>query len=218
MRWKHSIIQQLWMFWGSKHDHCYRELAFQHDQSETQVAWFSQILPCPPFSCDVVHFSISLTSQIVFQSNQKPCEHQSVETKAYFFVFKDRPEQQAVAEVGIYWHMLVHIGKRVEPTQWLPSHRGLPKKLQMSALYFSPILLSCPLYSTLILLLSVCLPVSFSLYHIVASFFHSLCLSPAQRLLIWWRERLNICLASENTLVTIMCVFEWVSTGSIFIR
>lgn len=37
--------------------------------------------------------------------------------------------------------------------------------------------------------------------------FHSLSLSPAWSLVIWWRERLNIWLALENTLVTMLCVF-----------
>lgn len=100
--------------------------------------------------------------------------------------------------------MLAHTGKRVAPTQWLPSHRGLPKKLQMTALSFSaPILLSPPLYFTLQLSLSASLSLSLS----CSSSLHSLSLSPAPSLLIWWRERLNIWLALENTLVTTMCAF-----------
>lgn len=135
----------------------YRAVSLTQDHSDTLVAWFSYILLCPRFSSVLVLSSISPPSQIIFQNTLKPFEHQRVQSKAYFsfLFFKDCPGQQALAQVGMHWHMLAHIGKRVVPTQWLPSHRGLPKKLQMTVLSFSaPILLSPPLYFTLLLPLS----------------------------------------------------------------
>ena len=54
--------------------------------SDTQVA--PHIPLCPPSSSDVLLPSISLPSQIIFQSNVKPLEHQSVKIQAYFFFLK----------------------------------------------------------------------------------------------------------------------------------
>lgn len=57
------------------------------DHCDEQVAWFPHILLCPPFSPVLVLSSISLPSQIIFLSNLKTLEHQSVKTKAYFSSF-----------------------------------------------------------------------------------------------------------------------------------
>lgn len=125
----------------------------------------------------------------------------------FFFFPKNWPGQQALAQRGMHWHTLAHIGKWLVPTQWLPSHWGLPKKLQMTVLSFSaPISLPTPLCFTLLLpslfYLPLCLSPSLCFF-----LFHSLSLSPAWSLVIWWRERLNVWLALENTLVTMLCVF-----------
>lgn len=112
----------------------------------------------PPSSLSVLLFSsISPPSQIAFQS---PLNIKVSKPRPTFFS-KDWPGQQAPAQVGTQWHMLAHIGKSVVLTKWLPSHRGLPKQLQMTALSFSgPISLSPPLCLTLLLPLSVSLPLS----------------------------------------------------------
>lgn len=149
----------------------YRAAFLTLDQSDTQVARSSHIALCPPFSPVLVHSSISLQSRIIFQRNSEPpgtskCQNQVL----LFFPFfsKDWWGQQALAQVGMHWHTLAHIGKRVVPTQWLPSHRGLPKQLQMTALSFSaPISRSTPLYFILLL--------PFSPFHSL-SFPSSLCL------------------------------------------
>lgn len=120
---------------------------------------FSHFLLCPPFSRLSPFLRISTKSDRISEHLKTPwtskCQNQG-----FFFSFfsKDRPGQQALAQVGMHWHMLAHIGKIVVSTQWLPSHWGLPKKLQMTALSFSaPISLSTPLYFTLLR------PLSFSL-------------------------------------------------------
>ena len=181
-------------------------VALRSSLSNTETLWrtvclvstsFSALL----FSSVLVLSSISLPSQIVFQSTLKPLNIKVSKPRPTFFS-KDWPGQQALAQLGMHWHMLAHTGKRVVPSQWLPSHRGLPSQLQMTALSFSaPVSLSPPLYFTLLQPLSVPLPLSLSVSFYLPS------LSPAPSLLIWWRERLNIWLALENTLVTTMCVF-----------
>lgn len=98
------------------------------------------------FSSVLVLSSISLASQIVFQSTLKPLNIKVSKPRPTFFS-KDWPGQQALAQLGMHWHMLAHTGKRVVPSQWLPSHRGLPRQLQMTALSFSaPVSLSSTLF------------------------------------------------------------------------
>lgn len=129
------------------------------DHSDRLVAWFPHSLRWPPFSSVLVFLSISLPSQILFQSNLNPLNIKVSKPRPSFFPSKNWPGQQALAQAGMHWFMLAHTGMKVVPTKWLPSHRGLPKQLQMTALSFSaPILLSPPPYFTILLSLSVSFP------------------------------------------------------------
>lgn len=51
------------------------------------MGWIFTPPPLPSFLLRLLPFSITLPSQIKFQSTLKPPEHQSVKTKPYFFFF-----------------------------------------------------------------------------------------------------------------------------------
>lgn len=82
------------------------------DQSDTQVARSSHICLCPPFSSVLVHSSISLQSQIIFQRNSEPpgtskCQ-KCVKTKSHFFSLSF----QKTGEGSRHWLKLACTGTR----------------------------------------------------------------------------------------------------------
>lgn len=194
-----TLGEGMWMFWGSNY-----HLGFKEPSLTLPGCLVSTPPPLPSFLlCRSPFLHISTKSDRISEYLKNPLNIKVSEASPSFLFspfFQKTEGQQALAQVGMHWHMLAHIGKREVPTQWLPSHRGLPKKLQMTALSFSA---SIPL--SILLSYCHCLQPPPNLF--VSSSFHLLSLSPAPSLLIWWRERLNSWLALENTPVTTMCAF-----------
>lgn len=141
-----------WFFWRTHRRELWsncslsREVPLTRDPHHTQALG---VIP-PPLSCS---FSLSLPRQIMFQSTLKPLEHQSA-------IFLNEKKKKKLAPAGVHWHMLAHTGTRVEPTPRLPSRRGLPKKLQMTALSFSCPALPSPLLHSPPVIVCFSLPLS----------------------------------------------------------
>lgn len=88
--------------------------------SNTRSLWHTGCLvftlpPLPSFLLCLLPSSISLPSQIEFQSTLKPLEDQSVKTKPYFFpffffFFFYFKRLAGPAGTGSSWHALAHVG------------------------------------------------------------------------------------------------------------
>lgn len=153
------------------------------DHCDKQVAWFPLILLCPPFSPVLVLPSISLPSQIVFLSNLKTLEHQSVETNAYFSSFFPQKTGQGsrhwlkLAYTGTCWPTLAREWYRLSGCQVIEDCQSNFKWPLSPSLFLFRFPSSLFYYPTAI----VCLPSSLTLFLLISLSLSTRCLY----LLLW---------------------------------